>query len=132
MNKIIITKYGKKLDFSGRHEGGSGGYREVDHRDIRDALGDDYGGEDFSGSLVQFMSEGNIRIMPESNGINLSVMPTEEQMKALDDFISRNNGEVTLDIDDLNGKTVFSMEYPRGTFSEKIFKDIEKLLKNLD
>ena len=124
-----ITLDGKKLDFSGRHEGGSGGYREVDHRDIRDALGDDYGGEDFSGSLVQFMSEGNIRIMPESNGINLSVMPTEEQMKALDDFISRNNGEVTLDIDDLNGKTVFSMEYPRGTFSEKIFKDIESHLK---
>ena len=124
-----ITLDGKKLDFSGRHEGGSGGYREVDHRDIRDALGDDYGGEDFSGSLVQFMSEGNIRIMPESNGINLSVMPTEEQMKALDDFISRNNGEVTLDIDDLNGKTVFSMEYPRGTFSEKIFKDIESHFK---
>lgn len=124
-----ITLDGKKLDFSGRHEGGPGGSRDVDHRDIRDALGEDYGGEDFSGSLVQFMSEGNIRIMPESNSINLSVMPTEEQMKALEDFISRNNGEVILDIDDLNGKTVFSMEYPSGTFSEKIFKDIEVHLK---
>ena len=124
-----ITLDGKKLDFSGRHEGGPGGSRDVDHRDIRDALGEDYGGEDFSGSLVQFMSEGNIRIMPESNSINLSVMPTEEQMKALEDFISRNNGEVILDIDDLNGKTVFSMEYPSGTFSEKIFKDIEAHLK---
>lgn len=28
---------GKKLDFSGRHEGGPGGYRTVDRRDIRDA-----------------------------------------------------------------------------------------------
>ena len=127
-----ITLDGNKLDFSGRHEGGPGGQRDVDHRDIRDALGEDYGGEDFSGSLVQFMREGNIRVMPESNGINLSVMPTKEQMEALDDFISRNKGEVTLDIDDLNGKTVFSMEYPSGTFSDKIFKDIEAHFKNGD
>ena len=35
---------GARLDFSGRHEGGSGGYRSVDHRDIIDALGEDYGG----------------------------------------------------------------------------------------
>ena len=125
-----ITLDGNKLDFSGRHEGGLGGSRDVDHRDISDALGDNYGGDDFSGSLVQFMSEGNIRIMPESNGINLSVMPTKEQMKALDDFISRNNGEVILDIDDLNGKTVFSKEYPSGTFAEKIFKDIETHFKS--
>lgn len=124
-----ITLDGNKLDFPGRHEGGPGGSRDVDHRDIRDALGEDYGGEDFSGSLVQFMREGNIRIMPESNGINLSAMPTKEQMQALDDFISRNNGEVILDIDDLNGKTVFSKEYPSGTFAEKIFKDIETHLK---
>ena len=37
---------GARLDFSGRHEGGSGGYRSVDHRDIVDALGEDYGGGD--------------------------------------------------------------------------------------
>ena len=42
---------GARLDFSGRHEGGSGGYRSVDHRDIIDALGDDYGGGDYSGDF---------------------------------------------------------------------------------
>ena len=94
-----LTPAGTKLDFSGRHEGGPGGYRTVDHRDIRDAIGEDYGGDDYSGSMVQFMSEGNIRISPESGGINLSVEPTKSQLDALSDFISKNRGEVILDLD---------------------------------
>lgn len=120
-----ITTDGKRLDFSGRHEGGPGGYRTVDHRDIRDALDEDYGGEDHSGSMVQFMSEGNIRIMPESGGINLSVMPTKAQMDALSDFISKQRGEVILDIDTPDGNTVSSTEYPRGTHSSKVLSDIK-------
>lgn len=120
----ILTN-GKKLDFSGRHEGGSGGYRAVDHRDIRDALGDDYGGSDYSGSMVQFMSEGNIRISPESGGINLSVMPTKNQLDSLSDFISHNRGEVILDLNTPDGQTVSSTEYPRGTHANKVLADIK-------
>lgn len=120
-----ITAAGRKLDFSGRHEGGPGGYRTVDHRDIRDALGDDYGGEDYSGSMVQFMSEGNIRISPESGGINLSVMPTKAQLDTLSDFISKQRGEVILDIDTVDGNTVSSTEYPRGTHANKVLNDIK-------
>lgn len=120
----ILTN-GKKLDFSGRHEGGPGGYRTVDHRDIRDALGDDYGGSDYSGSMVQFMSEGNIRISPESGGINLSVMPTKNQLDSLSDFISHSRGEVILDLDTPDGQTVSSTEYPRGTHANKVLADIK-------
>lgn len=120
----ILTN-GKKLDFSGRHEGGPGGYRTVDHRDIRDALGDDYGGDDYSGSMVQFMSEGNIRISPESGGINLSVMPTKNQLDSLSDFISHSRGEVILDLDTPDGQTVSSTEYPRGTHANKVLADIK-------
>lgn len=120
----ILTN-GKKLDFSGRHEGGPGGYRTVDHRDIRDALGDDYGGSDYSGSMVQFMSEGNIRISPESGGINLSVMPTKNQLDSLSDFISHNRGEVILDLDTPDGQTVSRTEYPRGTHANKVLADIK-------
>lgn len=120
----ILTN-GKKLDFSGRHEGSPGGYRTVDHRDIRDALGDDYGGSDYSGSMVQFMSEGNIRISPESGGINLSVMPTKNQLDSLSDFISHNRGEVILDLDTPDGQTVSSTEYPRGTHANKVLSDIK-------
>lgn len=115
---------GARLDFSGRHEGGSGGYRSVDHRDIIDALGDDYGGGDYSGGMVRFMQEGNIRISPESGGINLAVMPTKAQMDSLSDFISKERGEVMLDIDDARGNTISSTEYPRGTHANKVLQDI--------
>ena len=125
-----ITTDGTKLDFSGRHDGGPGGYRTVDHRDIRDALGLDYGGEDYSGAMVQFMGEGNIRISPESGGINLSVMPTKAQLDTLADFISKNRGEVILDLDDTNGDTVSSTEYPRGTHSSKVINDIKSYFEN--
>ena len=120
-----ITTDGTKLDFSGRHDGGPGGYRTVDHRDIRDALGLDYGGDDYSGAMVQFMGEGNIRISPENGGINLSVMPTKAQLDTLADFISKNRGEVILDLDDTNGNTVFRTEYPKGTHSSKVINDIK-------
>ena len=121
---------GSKLDLSGKHDGAPGGYRTVDHRDITEALGYDYGGEDYSGSLIQFMSEGNIRIVPEINGINLSVKPTKAQEQALSDYISRNRGEMLLDIDDLNGNTVVSVEYPKGTYYKKILSDIQEWFDN--
>ena len=125
-----LTPAGTKLDFSGRHEGGPGGYRTVDHRDIRDAIGEDYGGDDYSGSMVQFMSEGNIRISLESGGINLSVEPTKSQMDALADFIGKNRGEVILDLDTPDGQTVSSTEYPRGTHSSKVLNDIKAYFKD--
>lgn len=125
-----LTPAGTKLDFSGRHEGGPGGYRTVDHRDIRDAISEDYGGDDYSGSMVQFMSEGNIRISPESGGINLSVEPTKSQMDALADFIGKNRGEVILDLDTPDGQTVSSTEYPRGTHSSKVLNDIKAYFKD--
>lgn len=121
---------GSKLDLSGKHNGAPGGYRTVDHRDITDALGYDYGGDSYSGSLIQFMSEGNIRISPESNGINLSVKPNKAQEMALSDFISRARGEVLLDIDDLDGYTVASVEYPRGTHANKVLNDIREWFDN--
>ena len=121
---------GTRLDLSGKHDGAPGGYRTVDHRDITEALGYDYGGGDYSGSLVQFMSEGNIRIIPECNGINLSVKPTEAQERALSNYISRFRGEVMLDIDDLNGNTVVSVEYPRGTYYTTVLNDIREWFDN--
>lgn len=120
-----ICTDGKMLDFSGRHEGAPGGYRAVDHRDITDALGEDYGGEDYSGGMIKFMSEGNIRVSPESGGINLSVAPNKAQRSTLDRYISSFRGEVILDIDRTNGDTIASVEYPKYTHSSVVFKDID-------
>lgn len=121
---------GARLDFSGRHEGGPGGYRTVDHRDIIDALGEDYGGGDYSGGMVRFMQEGNIRISPESGGINLAVMPTKAQMDALGDFIRKERGEVILDIDDAQGNTISSTEFSRGTHANKVLQAIRDYFEN--
>ena len=113
---------GSRLDFSGRHEGSNGGARYEDHRDI--AQLDAY--SDFQGTdaMIDFMKRGNIRIIPEIDGINLSVRPTRAQENTLADFISRRRGEVTLDIDNERGETVVSVEYPRGTHSNKVLQDI--------
>ena len=121
---------GSKLDFSGRHEGGAGGYRSVDHRDISDAFDGELGDGSYTGGMVQFMQEGNIRISPESGGINLAVMPTRAQMDSLSDFISRERGEVILDIDDENGNTLSSTEYPKGTHANKVLQDIRNYFQS--
>ncbi len=113
---------GKLLDFSGRNNGATGGYRTVDHREITDALGDDYGAS--TNGMVKFMQEGNIRLSPESGGINLSVKPNATQINTLSDYISRYGGEVILDIDNEYGDTAFSMEYPRRTSVRRILSDI--------
>lgn len=119
-----LTKSGKKLDFSGKNQGALGGYRTLDHRDISEIMLD----SDISGTeaMIEYMNQGNIRIMPESNGINLSVLPTASQFEALDDYISRARGEVILDIDDNNGNTLHSVEYPKGTRASKVINDIKK------
>ena len=123
----ILTD-GSRLDFSGRNEGASGGYRTVDHRDIVQL--DKYGEMSGTEAMIDFMKRGNIRVMPEGDGINLSVRPTTAQEKALSDFISKKRGEITLDIDNERGETVVSVEYPRGTHSNKVLQDIRNYFDN--
>lgn len=121
-----LLRDGKLLDMSGRHEGAPGGYRTVDHRDIADAFDGDYGDGSYSGGMVQFMQAGNIRLSPESGGINLSTKPNAKQLDVLDRYISSFRGEVTLDIDNANGDTVVSIEYPKRTYSKRIINDINE------
>lgn len=51
--------------------GGSGGGRYEDHRDI--AQLDAYSDYEGTAAMIDFMKRGNIRIIPEVDGINLSV-----------------------------------------------------------
>lgn len=119
---------GTRLDFSGKREGARGGYRTVDHRDISQIKAyNDFSGND---AMIDFMKRGNIRIMPEGSGVNLSVLPTKAQEATLSDFISKNRGEITLDIDNERGETIVSVEYPRGTHSNKVLQDIRNYFEN--
>lgn len=107
-----LLRDGKLLDMSGRHKGAPGGYRTVDHRDITDAFDGDYGDGSYSG------------------GINLSTKPNAKQLDVLDRYISSFRGEVTLDIDNANGDTVVSIEYPKRTYSKRIINDINEYFDN--
>ena len=119
-----LLRNGHLLDFSGRHEGTPGGYRTVDHRDISDAFDGDYGSGEYGDAMIQFMRAGNIRLSPESGGINLSVKPTKSQLETLERYIQSFRGEVMLDIDNEVGDTVASVEYGRGTRSSTVLTAI--------
>lgn len=121
---------GKLLDMSGRHEGGPGGYRTVDHRDIADAFDGDYGDGSYSGGMVEFMRAGNIRLSPESGGINLSVKPNKAQLDTLDRYISKFRGEVMVDFDNAAGDTVASAAYRSRTYSKRVIDDINAYFDN--
>ena len=51
-------------------------------------------------------------------------------MYSLSDFISRERGEVILDIDDENGNTLSSTEYPKGTHANKVLQDIRNYFQS--
>lgn len=125
-----LLRNGHMLDFSGRHEGAPGGYRTVDHRDISDAFDGDYGNGEYSDAMVQFMRAGNIRLSPESGGINLSVKPTKSQTETLERYIQNFRGEVMLDIDNEAGETVASAEYGRGTRASTVLTAINDYFDN--
>lgn len=125
-----LLRNGHMLDFSGRHEGAPGGYRTVDHRDISDAFDGDYGNGEYGDAMVQFMRAGNIRLSPESGGINLSVKPTKSQTETLERYIQNFRGEVMLDIDNEAGETVASAEYGRGTRASTVLAAINDYFDN--
>ena len=125
-----ILKDGTRLDLSGRNEGASGGYRTVDHRDIFDIYEDseDYGTD----AMNQFMARGNIRVMPESPGINLQVEPTEEQYRQIQDLVERLGWKeryFSVDFDDANGDTIDNITYEGAVSARKVVADIKYFFK---
>lgn len=75
--------------------GGQGYGRYFDHRDINGVYSDlgidlyesDQGGN--STNMLDFMRGGNIRMIPETDGIDLMQKPTSEQMNAIYDMFKR-------------------------------------------
>lgn len=118
----ILTD-GKMLDFSGRHWGDtSSNYRQVDHRDIWEVWEHD----DLNGlqEMVSLIAGGGIRLSPESGGINLFAMPNQQQISTLRGYINHFGGDVSVDIDSADGKTVQSFTYGRGVSSSKVISDL--------
>ena len=89
----ILTD-GSMLDFSGKKEGGMAGTRSYDHRQITEAFED----SGFDIGMNDFINNGAIRYMPESNSLYLANAPTAQQMKAISHIIDMTNGEINLEL----------------------------------
>lgn len=99
-----ILPDGSMLDFSGRHqvEGDSSflrGRRTVDHRDIFDLAYEKDGWTEtgIETDMADFINRGAIRIDSNAGAINLSIIPTEQQISKLSRLIEKNGGDVYVD-----------------------------------
>ena len=124
-----ILDDGSYLDLS---EGQS--RRTQDHRSVGYLFDEiDYATEGMSAGMIRFMNEGNIRIQPESGGLDISnvVQPTEKQYSKMYDFLENYRDDWhQLDMSDENGKTVFSFEYPPNTSPRRVINDIKQYFED--
>ncbi len=125
-----LTLNGKLLDFSGKKFGGDAGERALDHRQINEIT------EDQNIGMDDFVGMGNIRLSPESGGMDIIKMPNESQLPVIKKYIENFDGEIIIDLSKdadtfnkyrhQNTDKQFSNEYPLGTKPTKILNDIKK------
>lgn len=119
-----IVANGKMLNFSGE-KGQHFGSRGQDHR----AIGAIYAETDGTDALNRFVNEGNIRISPESPGIDISatIEPTKEQYATIKKFIYAYEGKgyFCVDISDTSGRVVGSLEYENRINPARVIGDIQ-------
>jgi hypothetical protein len=128
-----LTISGNQLDFSGNDRGAWGRERSLDHREVNEFMSDyDLGKYDSdkkwigsnSTGMLAFMDMGNIRVSPESKGLGMHVMPSNEQFRGIRNFIDTYHGEVIIDFGD-----IASIEYPKWIDQDKIVDDIKAFYK---
>lgn len=110
-----MTTDGQLLDFDD-----GGGYRD-DHRTL----------DVFDMDMQDFMDYGAIRMMPESNGFEIAIEPTQAQYERLADYIdeyvknnAREDDTILVDID-TEGSGYISKDYSLRTPTSKIINDIK-------
>lgn len=119
-----IMSNGKMLNFSGE-KGKHRGSRGQDHR----AIGQIFATTRNSAAMTRFMNYGNIRIMGESPGIDISskVEPTAEQYRQIKAF-ARNVADeeyFSVDLSDERGNNVGTLEYDGTIRPDRIINDIK-------
>ena len=119
-----LTPNGKMLNFSGE-KGRHFGSRGQDHRGI----GIIYENTQGSDAMIRFMNDGNIRIMGETPGLDISstVEPTKEQYATIKKFAreSASNGYFAVDISDENGRNIGNYEYNGRVNADRVVNDIK-------
>lgn len=118
-----IVPNGKMLNFSGQ-KGRHFGSRGQDHR----AIGMIYATTKGSAAMNRFMNQGNVRIMAESPGIDISnVTPlTKEQYATIRRFVNEARSEeyFNLDFSDERGNNLGSIEYEGRFTADRVLNDI--------
>lgn len=120
----ILTN-GNMLDFSGFKFGGSKGSRTIDHREIADIYETDIIGIN---AMIDFMNNGNIRVNSESQGLDISnnTILTQEQKETIRNYVNHFKGNVFIDISNIDGKNVTTLNYQEKTASSRILSDIQE------
>lgn len=113
---------GKLLNFSG----GERNHRYRDHREI----GEIYEATQGTAALNRFMSDGNIRIMAESPGVDITsgVEPTKEQYAAIRRFVNANgvkSGKFFVDFSDAEGHRAGNYFYEGRVSADRVINDIK-------
>lgn len=113
---------GKLLNFSG----GERNHRCRDHREI----GEVYEATQGAAALNRFMSDGNIRIMAESPGVDITsgVEPTKEQYAAIRKFVNANgvkDGRFFVDFSDTDGHRAGNYSYEGRVNADRVINDIK-------
>jgi hypothetical protein len=120
---------GKLLNFSGE-KGKHFGSRGQDHR----AIGIVYANETGGKAMLKFMSEGNIRVMAETPGLDISseAEPTPEQYRTIKKFVREYAKEkyLAVDITDKNGNVIGTYDYENNINADRVVNDIKYFFEN--
>ncbi len=130
MEAGYIIRNGSMLNFSGE-KGKHYGYRGSDHREIGIIYED--GNIQGSAAMITFMNDGNVRVMPESTGIDLSgkAEPTAEQYRAIRRLVNEwsREGEFAIDYSNENGDNIDSVVYEGRISADRVIADIKHFYK---
>ena len=123
-----ILPDGQMLDFAQNDRS-----RDTDHREILDVFGP---AEVKTGTeaLNEFLLDGNVRVMAEAPGIDLSAdtAPTAqqlEQIRKMAEQLGSERGQFTLDISTADGKVAASKEYSGRVDADKVAREIQAYYK---
>ena len=123
-----ILPDGQMLDFAQNDSS-----RDTDHREIMNVFGP---AEVKTGTeaLNEFLLDGNVRVMAEAPGIDLSAdtAPTAqqlEQIRKMAEQLGSERGQFTLDISTADGKVAASKEYSGRVDADKVVREIQAYYK---
>lgn len=119
----FILPDGRMLDFSDGLN-----WRSIDHREIEECITDC--GKGPADGLIQFMNYGCIRICGKDK-IDISRPLTDAQKNTLKSYASYNK-EFIVDISDIDGGFMQTLQYDFPIHISRIFNDVDNFFKGLE